>query len=379
MLSTSRGAALKHGCSSIHDGGMPPRPRSLPSTLGAGFSVAEAMAAGVTPRRLRAKDFATPFRGVRRRRTGDDLTNLPENPMAFAAAVLRDEILRNAAAYLRIAGAAVFFSHVTAAVIWGLPLPLLTLVLPGVRTGDIMAAARRRDAASIRRYAAQIDVAVIAPRRAPKSRGVNGRRLSATLTQVQVKGEFRVSSPASTWAQLATTLTVDQLIEVGDAIVFIPRRRRLERGTPDDALATPARLAAAVEAGPRAGIHRLREALPQIRVGSASPSETRVRLACLRAGLPEPELDVDVVPGSSDPIGCTEIAYPAWRVLVENEGDHHRTDREQWDRDIEKYAACEAAGWTVVRLTGRHLRDDARPAAAKVRDALTRAGWRPGI
>lgn len=356
---------------------VPPRPRRLPPGLGADFSVAEARAAGLTSRRLRAKDLDVPYRGARRRRTEDRTEHLPENPTAFAATVLADEIRRNAAAFMTIARPAMFFSHVTAAVIWGLPLPLRLLVSPGVTIDDVLAAARRRDAASLRGLAARIDVAVLAPHRASKSGSVSGRRLSGGLTHVRTARGFRVSSPATTWAQLAAVLTVDELIEVGDALVFIPRRRGLERGAPEDALATPAQLTAAIDAGPRAGIHRLREALPHIRVGSASPSETKVRLACMRAGLPEPELDIDVVPGAPKPIGCTEIVYREWRVLVENEGDHHRTDTAQWDRDIEKYAACEAAGWTIVRLTGRHLRDNARPAVTKVRDALVRAGWRP--
>ena len=356
---------------------VPPRPRCLPPGLGADFSVAEARAAGLTNRRLRAKDLDVPYRGARRRRTEDKTEHLPENPTAFAATVLADEIRRNAAAFMTIARPAMFFSHVTAAVIWGLPLPLRLLVSPGVTIDDVLAAARRRDAASLRGLAARIDVAVLAPHRASKSGSVSGRRLSGGLTHVRTARGFRVSSPATTWAQLAALLTVDGLIEVGDALVFIPRRRGLERGTPEDALATPAQLTAAIDAGPRAGIHRLREALPQIRVGSASPSETKVRLACVRAGLPEPELDVDVVPGAAKPIGCTEIVYREWRVLVENEGDHHRTDTAQWDRDIEKYAACEAAGWTIVRLTGRHVRDNAHLAVTKVRDALVRAGWRP--
>ncbi|WP_295818485.1 hypothetical protein [uncultured Microbacterium sp.] len=37
----------------------------------------------------------------------------------------------------------------------------------------------------------------------------------------------------------------------------------------------------------------------------------------------------------------------------------------QWQRDIEKHAACVAAGWEVVRLTAADLRRDAAPAAAE--------------
>nr|WP_257910036.1 hypothetical protein [Janibacter limosus] len=46
----------------------------------------------------------------------------------------------------------------------------------------------------------------------------------------------------------------------------------------------------------RAGTYgrRVREALRWIRVGSASPMETRSRVLCLRGGLPEPELNAPI-------------------------------------------------------------------------------------
>ena len=65
-----------------------------------------------------------------------------------------------------------------------------------------------------------------------------------------------------------------------------------------------------------------------------------------------------------------------WADLVEVEGDHHRTDRRQWDRDIEKYNAYAALGWEVVRLTSTHVRG-AKRGVSLVRDALLRNGWRP--
>lgn len=122
---------------------------------------------------------------------------------------------------------------------------------------------------------------------------------------------------------------------------------------------------------------KLREALPQIRVGSASPPETELRLAVLRAGLPEPALDVDVLDEHGSVIGYTELAYPRWMILIEFEGDHHRTSRAQWDRDIEKHARCVALGWTVLRHTARHVRPTPIAAVTGIRDALLRAGWRP--
>jgi hypothetical protein len=98
---------------------------------------------------------------------------------------------------------------------------------------------------------------------------------------------------------------------------------------------------------------RLRAALGQIRVGAASPPETRIRLACVRRYYLS--LDVDVFGVDGRPIGFTELAFPDHGVLVEYEGDHHRRSPKQWQRDIEKHAACVAAGWEVVRPTAADL------------------------
>jgi hypothetical protein len=119
----------------------------------------------------------------------------------------------------------------------------------------------------------------------------------------------------------------------------------MHRGTPADALAARDDLVEAMEAGRRVGAARLRAALGLIRVGAASPPETRIRLACVRRQLPEPLLDVDVFGVDGRPIGFTELAFPDHGVLVEYEGDHHRRSPKQWQRDIEKHAACVAAGW----------------------------------
>ena len=195
-----------------------------------------------------------------------------------------------------------------------------------------------------------------------------------TRTSVIDRGGFRVTDAPTTWAHLAELLTVDELIEVGDAIVHIPRARGMRRGRVSDAHASVADLEV-VAACPRPGAGKLRAALPHIRVGSASPGETRVRLSLVSAGLPEPELDFDVIASDGTPIGYTELAYPEHRVLIEYEGDHHRVDAAQWERDIQKHAACAAEGWTVVRITSAQMKPTPGVAVSRVRAALVRAGW----
>ncbi len=298
--------------------------------LGLAFSVRGARDAGVSPRRLRSRDLERPFHGARVR---------SESPPSGVA----EAHLRTAAGYAAVMPESQFFSHVTAAVLWGLPLPAGVL----------------RDA--------RPDVGVIAPGRTPRAAGVRGHRLAAHLVTVCLHPHLgvRLLSPASTWASLAAAIPdIRDLIAVGDAVVRVPMFR-------DDppALATLDHLAASVAAGRRQGIDRLRAALPLVRERSASRPETWCRLALVDAGLPEPALNSDVVVDGRV-IACVDLAYPHARVAIEYEGGHHATDRRQWVRDIERHEALAAAGWIVIRVTKEHLFTDAAAVVARVRRAL---------
>jgi hypothetical protein len=237
-----------------------------------------------------------------------------------------------------------FFAGRTAAVIYGTP----------IEHGD------------------DLEVAVHAPARAPRRRGIRGMKVARRLASVREYEGLRVASPASTWAMLGAELSTRELVTIGDAFVRVPRdqRGRLRAGA---ALATIEELKRAAAAGPRRGAARLRAAAELVRVGSASPLETEYRLDASAAGLPDAELDGEIFDARGQRIGITEVVYRQYRVVVEIEGDHHRTSRTQWNRDIEKYAAYAAAGWEVVRLTSLHVRGGR--AASIVRDVLMRRGW----
>ena len=358
---------------------MPSHARPLPAGLGESFSFRAGREAGASERRLRNRDLDAPFHGVRVRASalarlqGTSAADLmDESPAAIAARFHRAAILVRARAYSQVAPAQTFFRGVTAAVVWNVPLPLRCL------NADAHARLTRRAGGSLERDEPRpLDVAVLAPHRASRAAGVRARQLSRALTPVQDLDGLRVVSPAALWAQLGEELTVDELIAVGDALVVQPRLPRRFGTKVGAAHTTIPRLEAALHAGRRTGAGRLREALPQIRVGSSSQAETDLRLALLRAGLPAPTRDYEVIAPDGDRIGYTEIAYPAHRVLVEYEGDHHRIDRAQLNRDIEKHARAVAAGWTVLRITSSHLYPRPDAAVRQVREALLRAGWRP--
>lgn len=340
------GRATDDGAGRAHSGGVSRRPRPLPASLGESFACADALALGLTRRRLRANDLDKPFRGVRLRsldppeRTDDD-----DEPFARDRETGRI-LLRRAHAYTSVAPAGSFFIGSVAFAAHGLPLR-----------------AEGEHAA--------LEVATHPPAHAPRGRGVRGIKISPRLVRVIEVAGLPVADPASAWALCGLSFDLDALVVMGDAIVRIPRDGR-GRPVPDQQRASLDQLRAAALVPWRRSREVLLDAIDLIRVGSMSPLETRFRLAAARAGLPEPELDVEIGDARGVRIGICDAVYRRHRVIVEVEGRQHAVSDLQWNRDLDKYAALAAAGWEVVRVTSRHL-SGARPrAVGLVRDALAR-------
>ncbi len=263
--------------------------------------------------------------------------------------MLRARVLRDARAYAEVMAPHAFFAARTAAVLYGLPVW----------------------------HGAELDVAVFTPARAPRRVGIRGRKMTPGFVSVRMLEGLRLVTPVSSWAMLGTELSERDLIRLGDAIVKVPRGAG-GHPRPDLQLATLDELrSAALEPG-RPGRTRLLRALAHIRVGSMSPLETDTRLETRAAGLPESELDVEIRAAAGGRLlGISDMRYRAYRVLVEVEGDHHRTDPAQWARDIEKLAAYAAEGYETVRVTAAQVRTHPDKAVALIRAALIRGGWRP--
>ena len=310
----------------------------LPADLGTRFSVADALRAGVSPSRLRKADLTRPFHGIRTL-SGAAFDVVSDRHGRELGPVERDH-LRRAHEYATVMSDGQFFSHVTAAVIWGLPLPR------GI--------AGRKG----------IDVAVFPPSRLPRGQGVRGHETTPRLTTVRrdPHSGLLVASPASTWAMLGAILRDPyDLIAAGDAAV---RDWRVA-----EPLTTLAALAAAVGSGRRVGVGSLRAALPLVRTRSASRPETRARLTLIDAGGEEPELNFDVFEAGRK-IACVDLAYPRLKIAVEYEGEHHLLDPEQWARDIRRYERLVAAGWRVIRVTKIELFENPSVFVARVRNAI---------
>ncbi|WAC65868.1 DUF559 domain-containing protein [Agrococcus sp. SL85] len=267
------------------------------------FSVRDAIASGVTRGELRGGAWCAPAHGIRV--TG----SLGDTAADFAEAVRA------------AAGPDQFFSHLTAARIHGMPLP--------ARLAD-----DRR-----------IHVASPTGRSRMVRPGVVGHRLKSEV--IEVDG-LRVEALPDAFVHLATILTVDELVAVGDWLVCRDRRQALSVEDLRDAIRR--------YDGAR-GLVRARRAVALVRVGAESPQETATRLLLVRGGLPEPVLQHEAFDERGTFVGRLDLAWPALRLAVEYDGEGHFTSHEQGERDIARLRELERLGWTVIRITRRDLRD----------------------
>jgi Protein of unknown function (DUF559) len=281
-------------------------PTLLPAGLADGpFLVSDALALGVSRDVLRGARFRSPFRGVR------VPAHLPDSL----------ELRCRAAALLLPPSAA--FSHVTAVMLHGLPLP----------SGQGSAP----DDSRIPLQATVANDPSRLTRPQPVGLVCHVARLSAEES-VQRPDGTRVTTVARTWLDQAAGLDLVELVVLADAAL----RRRLT--SPDEL-----QRAVASWAG-RPGAARLRQAVPLVEPATDSPMETRLRLLLVLAGLPRPVAGRDVVVDGGW-LARPDLSYPDLRIAIEYDGDHHRADRRQWQNDIARRRLLEDAGWLVLVFT----------------------------
>lgn len=194
---------------------------------------------------------------------------------------------------------------------------------------------------ALRGYDTQADghihVSVPAPQPAPRSRaGVSVHRTRLPLDRELVAG-IVTTSAGRTMLDLAGGMHDDELVVVGD---------HLARWYGGVATLT----ADVVGVARHPGAARVRRALARVREGVDSPQESRLRLAIVRFGLPEPEVNVTVLDQAGEWLGQADLAYLRHRVAMQYEGDVHRS-RRRWRQDVARDEAYRAEGWQVLRAT----------------------------
>lgn len=298
-----------------------PLPEGLPPS---GFTVASARRSGVAQRRLSARDLARPHHGVR---------------VLASAEVSFFERCRLLAIALP---AHAFFSGVTAATLFGMPLPL--------------------------RYAADrippLEVSVADPARCIRRHGVHGRRLQIAATDVGSWRGVRLTAPERTWCDLAPVLPLGQLVAAGDFLIFHER-----------AIVTRAALEAAVASHPGRRWHgKLRRALELLDDHSESPKESELRVIVVTHGLPTPVANVEIFDEQGRFVARVDLLFKDYRETLEYLGDGHRTDVRQWRRDQTRRAEVESLGYHQTDVVADDL-ENVNALVRRIARNLRRRGW----
>jgi len=122
------------------------------------------------------------------------------------------------------------------------------------------------------------------------------------------------------------------------------------------------------------GVKLLTDALPLVDGGAASPRETWLRLLFIDGGLPRPATQVPIVGPNGRVLRTVDMAWEEFMILVEYDGDQHRTSREQYVKDLRVIPELERLGWIVLRVIKEdHPGDIVR----RARCALVARGWHP--
>ncbi|HJR90097.1 MAG TPA: hypothetical protein VJ777_17320 [Mycobacterium sp.] len=149
----------------------------------------------------------------------------------------------------------------------------------------------------------------------------------------------------------------------------IPRLDALMRATPfsmDEVLVLAKRHRRA------RGLTQLRAVLPLVDGGAASPQETRLRLLFIDAGFPRPTTQIPVVDGRGRLVRLLDMGWEDFMVAAEYDGDHHRTNRRAYVKDVRVLPKVERLGWNVIRVIKEDRDEEILDRAYR---ALIARGW----
>ncbi|WP_347058240.1 DUF559 domain-containing protein [Blastococcus sp. HT6-30] len=288
--------------------------RRVPTRLTGPATRAMARAAGIIDKQLRHREVARLSRDT------------------YAPRALLGALRTRLPAVLLTAPPGTVVSHLTAAALWVLEIPLEPRSDP--RADLMVPLASRAESRADRRI----------------------HRSDLPPDDVTLRSALPVTTPARTWRDLAAVLQPPALLAVTDQLL--------------DGRCTRADLAEQLARRPTGrGCARARAVLPVADARSESPMESVLRWLVHDAGLPAPVLQHRVRDPGGGLLGRADLAWPDRKVLVEFDGDVHR-DRDVFVADLRRQNRLVAAGWTVLRFTSADLLGRPDQVIAAIRRAL---------
>lgn len=223
-------------------------------------------------------------------------------------------------------------SHLSAAALWGIAVPLVD------------------------RADRRVDLIVPGGGRAESRADRRIHRLELFDDERTTRLGQPVTTPSRTWRDLAGVLEPPSLLAVTDQLVREPDGRQ---GLQDQLTRHPR----------GRGCARARTVLRLADPRAESPMESVVRWLFHAGGLPAPELQYVVCDAAGVFLARADFAWPRQRVLVEFDGDLHR-ERDVFVNDLRRQNGVIAEGWTVLRYTSADALGRGDDMVAEVRRAV---------
>lgn len=277
------------------------------------FTLPRGRARGLTIAAMRHPRFDRPHHGVRvPRRHG--------TPAAFS----NERVAELAKNYFPLLRRGEAFSHTTALVLLGVP--ILT--------------------------SAEIHTTALRPMGQARGKDVIGHRVSTQVLLVRSAQGLPCIPFTRALQQAAPGLPFRELVVALDHATVVRRRRGAFRP-----LITRDELAQQFQEGRFRGAARLRAALEVSRVGAESRMETLQHFELAQLGIDDLELQAEILGPDGTWIGRFDAADRARKLLLEYDGEQHRTNRAQYLRDVRRLDLARDAAFRVHRTH----KEDFRP------------------
>ncbi|HZE49906.1 MAG TPA: hypothetical protein VE074_10100 [Jatrophihabitantaceae bacterium] len=189
---------------------------------------------------------------------------------------------------------------------------------------------------------------------------VRARRRTLHPRDIASRDGVPLTSVACTWCDLASPLSMADLVAAGDSA--------LRSGCDVDALRD-----ALHRAFRRRGVVKARTALPLLDARSRSRPESHLRYALVSTGLPSPEVNAPIFSERGEWLAEPDLHYKAARLALEYNGAEH-ADPSRMRHDITRDLDYQWADWRVITFGPKQVFGRPDQVATLVRAVLAERG-----